>query len=453
MAQEVAVKSYYHELRDKNWIDTNQTCCLGVEFFLSHLLFNKDLSKVVYSKEDMCFRKRVEVLGKGDVHGQSFSFLNLDLPFASYTPSGNYEPDDRFASMNAAAAVKGHMQPDTGVILKNMPVKVKYSCIAFYGRRDDVNVASQLLYWEQNPKWPIYFIVHHQIAEQPLDIPVFMEIDSVDSNFDFQEKKWLEESKIFPIKIDLTIRSYQTLIETTSEAGMLLPLRWSGLYGYNNQGEIYLTQNSLLMWGDDKFSHEALETELKHNPSYLETSFNEWEEIIDRKEPIAQLGNRGALLDYKIKDDPSDEDLALLAEQSLHRVNVTVEEAVKGYFNDDSTCVLQEFRIEDETDTTLKIKWILSDVAKKSFNRVTIYCPGLIHWFTESPIMEEFLVEDLHPHSKYEFTVVASGGWGEKTYRLIGETTGTPTIGNGSRLLNNLVGKTFQNTTFTNRNH
>ena len=92
MAQEVKINGYYDSLREKNFIDTNQMCKLGMEFLLSNLLFKGDLNKVLYSKEDIAFRKRVEMLGNGDVgKGQDYSYINLDLPFAIYSQNASYE--------------------------------------------------------------------------------------------------------------------------------------------------------------------------------------------------------------------------------------------------------------------------------------------------------------------------------------------------------------------------
>ena len=48
--QELKIKGYYDSLRDKNFVDTNFMCKLGMEFLLSSLFFKGDLGKVIYSK-------------------------------------------------------------------------------------------------------------------------------------------------------------------------------------------------------------------------------------------------------------------------------------------------------------------------------------------------------------------------------------------------------------------
>jgi len=252
MAQEVRVKGYYDSiLSDTNYVNTSVANAVGVEFFLSELLFKRDLSRVVYAKEDIAFRRRVETVGKGRVDAGKYDVTGLDLPFAAYSQSGNLEPDDRSYAMNSGQIVLGQMQPDTGINVKAAAVMVKYSATAFFARRDDVSIASQLLYWDTQPKFPLYVIIQHRIAGWPLDIPVFITIDSFDSDVAYQEKKWLTDSKIFPVKIEMTIRTYQTLIE--HDGGYKLPLRFSGLYAYNDQ-DIYFTHDTILNWADQKWT-------------------------------------------------------------------------------------------------------------------------------------------------------------------------------------------------------
>jgi hypothetical protein len=481
MSQELQIKGFYQDLRDTNWIDSNTVCALAVEFFLSQLLFKSDLSRVIYSKEDICFRRRLELVGNGDLQNQTFDYTRLDLPFAIYSQIGSYEPDDRSASMNAAAAVKGHIQPDTGIILKHLPVKIKYSATAFYARRDDVNIASQALYWETYPKSPIYFMVNFQLAGQPLDIPAFITLETVDSNVDYLEKKWLTDSKIFPIKIELTIRSYQTLIETLDGGKQMLPLRWAGLYGYNNE-RIYLTQNSILMWADDKWSKTELNEAIKKNPSYLEDPGPAIYPGIDGIKPLA---NDGHLYNLETKDDfqntiykksilisecdqeierlralhaPEDEIVLILKEKNQYEsdlnddlkqrdetytVSKIVESAVKGYFQPDPVASLVEYHIDLDrsTENSLMVIWRVNEGLIQNFKRIVIYVPGVCHHEETSAFVTEFEILGLHPGSEYDISLILDDLTGETLYRLHGRTHGEQVL-NG-RLTSNLIGRTF----------
>lgn len=487
MAQEVFLNNYYSSVTRNNWLSTNLACSIGMEFWLSWLLFKRDISRTVYSKEDICFRRRVETLGRGDVKTTDINYVSLDLPFASYSQTGNFEEDDRVASMNAAAAVKGHLQPDTGILLKNMPVKVKFSATAFYSRREDVDVAAQLLYWEKNPINPIYFIVNHEIAGQPLDVPVFMTIDSIDSNVDYQEKQWLTQSKIFPIKIEVTVRTYQTLIETVDDGRTMLPLRWSGLYGYNRNHELYLTQNTILMWADEKFSKDQLEERLKHDPSYLERGVEEFETYVRTVSPNPEglvftdsMGNQGKAYHslandymYETLAELKDEEDGLMvrlemgedvtkeiednkaAQQSIvdqrcdiDEVNGIVESAVKGYFYPDNSLQLKDYKAESVTDNSITVMWDFNDAEIQNFKDLVIYIPGIIHERIKDAFQRTFTIDGLHPGSDYPITMILRSLEGEKTFLLKARTSGDRAL--EQDLLHSLVGKRYLST-FTQR--
>jgi len=242
MSQELAIKGYYQNLYDSNFLSTNIGAKLGMEFFLSTLLFKGDLKRVVYSKEDIAFRRRVELLGNGTVKDSKFNYIALDMPFAVYSQSGTYEEDDRGSTQNTGQIVIGKIEPESGLRIKAAAVKVEYEATIFCGRRDDVNVISQLLYWEKTPKFPVYFGVEHEICGHPISIPFYITLDSFDSNVDYEDKTWLEKSKIYPIKCKFTIRSYQTLIENIDKF-FDLPIRFSGLYACNNEEIVYTQKN------------------------------------------------------------------------------------------------------------------------------------------------------------------------------------------------------------------
>jgi len=53
MAQEIAINNYYQDTYNKGFVSTEMCCKLGMEFFFSNLLFKKDLSRVIYAKEDI----------------------------------------------------------------------------------------------------------------------------------------------------------------------------------------------------------------------------------------------------------------------------------------------------------------------------------------------------------------------------------------------------------------
>jgi hypothetical protein len=390
--------------------------------------------------------------------------------------------------MNAAAAVIGQVQPDSGIRVKFMPVKIQYTMSSFFSRRDDVNVASQLLYWEANPKFPLYYTVHHTIAGSPIDIPVFMSLEQTDMNVEYAEKDWLVKSRIFPLKTNVVIRTYQVLIEHIDK-GMMLPIRFSGLYGYNDK-EVYFTQNALLIWADTKWTPDALSQAEAKNDEYADqegpayyprmritnrdddpedpklASIEDAPLTSDESYDPEEIANNAKLYEVTTRDKYSElltereqTELKLMeAQERLSSANdesiidalnreiqelrdriqflqdslvleaaETVEEAVKGYFVDTPEVVLDEFRVSDDetTETEIKIHWKMRDEDVASFSHITIYVPGIVNVRYDDPLVTSHVIKGLNPGSTYEITLVTnSTNSSSNTYRLTGKTKG-----------------------------
>lgn len=429
MGQELRVKGYYAGVYDEGFVSTNMCTRLGMEFFLSQLLFKGDLKRVVYSKEDIAFRRRIETIGNGSIENNQYNHTNLDLPFVVYSQAGSYEPDDRGATQNAGQIVLGQVQPDSGLIVKSAAVKTSYSATAFFARRDDVNVASQLLYWESTPKFPVYFIVEHVICGYPVDIPVFITLDSFDSDVEYAEKDWLTRAKIFPIKMNFTVRSYQTLIEAIDD-GIELPVRFSGLYGYNKNEELVLTEKTSLVWADLKWSPKQFEELNARIPVFdsngcrihLPQDFDPYA----RPEATAPLQNDGRFIRDELIDG-------------------TVADAIKGYFEDDRDCTLDTYFQNEEktTENEISISWTMSESSLKNFNNIVVYVPGITRTQIDDKEVTSFEIKDLHPGSEYECTIiVTSASYVPITYNLKLKTKGEKVM--GKKLEDNLIGKTFQ---------
>ena len=69
--QDLTIKGYYDSLDRKDYISTDLMVKIGLEWFLSTLLFKGDVGRVLYSKEDIVFRRRTETVGKGFVKGDN----------------------------------------------------------------------------------------------------------------------------------------------------------------------------------------------------------------------------------------------------------------------------------------------------------------------------------------------------------------------------------------------
>ena len=453
--QELKIHGYYDSLKDKNFVDTNFMCKLGMEFLLSSLCFKGDLGKVVYSKEDIAFRKRIEQLGNGNLkNGKDYDYINLDLPFAIYSQSSSLEEDDRGSTQNAYQIVKGLIDPFSGIITKAAAVKVSYEATAYFARRADLNIASQLIYWEKTPSAPLYFVVEHEICGQPLDIPVFITVDSIDSNPEYQEKDWLQKSKIFPLKIGFTIRTYQTLIEDV-DGYIKLPLRFSGMYGYNDE-EVVFTQKTSLVWADAKWTpheHFAVDEDSKikliKDAEIVNDDAKKVVKKMTAKKPSIKKDD-GEVLAVEDGDmlyrDNSGLTKRLLNEGKAVRESTDniVKDVVEGYFNEDRDCQLIEFHQNDEltTENSITIDFKIKPEDEGNFNGITIYIPGVAEKRIEDPNCHSVRIDGVFPGSEYKANLIVYSVYDTKlTYNLDLHTKGEKVLGN--KLSDLLVGKTF----------
>lgn len=433
MAQEIQIGSYYDSIRNTNkFIDIDIACKMGVEFFLSSLLFKGDLGRVVYAKEDIAFRRRVETLGNRDVHsGKSFSYLNLDLPYAAYSQTGSYEEDDRGATQNASQIVVGHWDPITGVLIKAAAVKIKYSATIFVSRLEDASIVARLLYFEKTPQVPFYFIAESDICGSPLNIPVFVTLESIDQNPDYNERDFLTKAKIFPVKVDMTVRSYMPIIEDF-DGYIKLPLRFSGLYGYNDE-KVVFTQKTSLIWADAKWSaHKHL---VKPNTNGIIGI------IKNPQKPIETIAD-GEML-YQ---DTNGIETILLNEGKPRREKVdnAIKDVVEGYFNETRDCTLIEFRQNEEktTENEICIEWKLNPADEQNFKEILLYIPNVANKRIKKATTTSYTFKDLHPGSEYKCNIVVHSAFGTKvTYNLDLKTKGSAVL--SDKLSDLLVGKTF----------
>jgi hypothetical protein len=436
--QDLSVKGYYDEIDRKDYISTELMVKIGLEWFLSTLLFKGDVSRVLYSKEDIVFRRRTETVGQGFVKGtNNINNVSLNLPFACYSAAGSYEEDDRVASMNTAAAVKGWISPETGIVVKAMPVKVNYQATAFFAKLRDVDKAATMLYWEQYPKAPLYISVENDVAGMKVDVPVNVTIESIDQNPDYAEKDWLTDSKIFPVKIGLTIRSYQILIEDV-ENTIKLPIRFSGLYAYNDE-DIVFTQKTALIWANEKWTPhikskinlrkmEAKElVPVRKNTIQLDSSEEKTAIYTDNQGKEVLLNNNGKIIKEKIDD--------------------VIADTVEGYFNQDRQCELDELKQSDQTENSVTISWLIKESQITNFASLTVYIPGVCSQGIYDCGINELKIEGLNPGSTYECTVICYSNNDTKlTYNLKLKTAGKPIIpeGGSGMLSDKLIGFTFQ---------
>lgn len=434
--QDLNIKDYYSDLDRKDFISTDLMVKIGLEWFLSTLLFKGDFTRVLYSKEDIVFRRRTETVGKGFVKGDNnINHVSLGLPFACYSAAGSYEEDDRPASMNTAMAVKGWIDPDTGIVVKAQPVKINYQITAFFSSLRDVDKAATILYWDQYPKAPVYMSVENDVAGLKVDIPINVTIETIDQNPNYNEKEWLEKSKIFPIKIGVTVRSYQILIEDVEDI-IKLPIRFSGLYAYNDE-DIVFTQKTSLVWANEKWtphlkgkvrdlSAEELIPDMR-NTIVIDNSEEKEAIYTDNNGKEVIINNNGKTVKEKIDD--------------------VIADTVEGYFSQDRQCTLDELKQSAETENSVTISWEIKESEIANFESITVYIPGFCSQGIYDAETKELKIEGLNPGSSYDCTIIVySNNKTKLTYNLKLKTAGKSIIpeGGSGKLSDKLIGFTFQ---------
>jgi hypothetical protein len=185
MATEYQSSKYYPR---EVFVDIHQVACLSMEQFLSDVAFKKDTTRVVYSTEDICFRKRVELMDlKNGFDESSVNITNLNLPFASYYQSEGWTEDDRIASQQATEMVIGYYDRQTFTNLKCMAVKATYDTTAFFSRFDDARLFYELMMWEKNPYHPIWMYGCVEWYGVQLLVPAFTTIEKIELNPGYKE--------------------------------------------------------------------------------------------------------------------------------------------------------------------------------------------------------------------------------------------------------------------------
>src|SRR5574344_406705 len=106
MATEYIQNSYYEDDKNK-FIDIHQSIKVAVEDFLATLLFKGDFSRIIYCTDDICFRRRIELVDSSHKDMENIQPINLNLPFANFCQTSDFDDDDRVYSVQTGQAVQG----------------------------------------------------------------------------------------------------------------------------------------------------------------------------------------------------------------------------------------------------------------------------------------------------------------------------------------------------------
>lgn len=377
----------HRQVNSLKWIDTHRSVQCSIEWFLSKLLFDNDIKRVIYSTADKAFQKRVNLLDSSKNEDAVFKSESLNLPYACYWQEGDPEPDDRMASVNASQAVSGIFYEEDGLTMRSRAMKTKYKVICFFSRRDEVREAFDLLTQEQVPSYPIHLYTTVMWRNIPIELPTNVTIESVQTDPSYKETDWLIKNRIFMIEVELTVRTYHLNINNVGKV-IQLPIRFGNIEDTFEEDEDnieYFTEEVILKWANHKFNlnmdvcSEAFD---KNDSSYKEIKYK----LLDKSE-------------Y----GPDE-----LEHVDMRIPNMYTTDIIKAYFDEDPPQLdLNEYYFDDESSTpySATIKYKLAVEKLETFGRLVFSIPTKKDIVIDNPNQTEVVFEDLHPNSEYSMSI------------------------------------------------
>lgn len=386
MSTEYEISSYYNKDNKVNklkYVDTHRSVQLGIEGWLKALLFKNDSSRVVYASPDIAFRKRIESLDNGKNADGILKPESLELPFATYFKTGDPEPDDRMAAVNAAQAVKGIYYPELDRTMRALAVKTTYKATCFFARQDDVREAQQLLLWEQKPEYPIQLYHTIEWRNASMKLPVFITIENITTNPEYQQTDWLSKHKIFMVECELTVRSYQFLINNVNKV-IQLPIRFRNfedLWEEDEEHEEILTEHIILDWVAEKYDIDI-------DPTKVDTNDSEYKEV---NKFFTQVGLT-----------PEEERM-----KASLLPNRFVTDVLEDYFEDNCSAGLNKYLLNEEktTSDTVVLDLDFSFTKKEDFTKAIFEIATKPSVEITDPDTKELLYPGLKPNSEYKINI------------------------------------------------
>ena len=380
MAEEFIQNNYFNSTNVK-FVDVHRSNKISIEAWLTKLIFHDDLSRIIYSTPDMAFRKRIESLDSGKNEEQPLKPEMLNLPFASFCMSGDPEPDDRLASVNATESVTGLYFEEFDRTMRRIAVKTKYKVILYFSRLDDVRIAHQLLFQEMVPKHPIWMYNSVKWRGINVDLPTYMTVESINTHPDYKERDWLTKNRIFPIEVELTSRSYMLSINNVDKI-IQLPMRFASYKDEFEEDEYVevFTEEVILDWASRKWNIDT------------DTS------AINTNEPEYQLYSP-FFVNHEMSESELTENVAI--------PNKYMTETVRAYWQEDTTCTLSKYMYDDAKSTPEKarIAFKVKPSQFKYFDHMELYIPTKKPVIVDDCHATEAYIDGLYPNSEYKLSI------------------------------------------------
>lgn len=373
MAREFTQKKFFNH---NPFTNTYYASLLPLEYYVANVMMRGDLSRIVWSSDDMAFARRFLTVGSDNgADTTKIKPANLELPFANYWYDGGWTPDDRIHATQPSQMINGTWQEGLPAYLRAMAVKGEFSFTAFYSRDDDARLAYDLLLWEHNPKGPAQFATHLQWEGIELAIPTFFTVSEPQFNPDFQESEWLKAQRIFPIKFNITIRSYS--IHMTGQEtfdGTPRPFSTWNTGLPNKGGNVYITEESILNfaaakgWGDLSDPPPAPGQDL------------------DKADPFTEVEQETLIADPR---------------------QIT-SDLVTGYFQAPGDIEINYCRVKEGsvTQNAFELEWQIRPADRELFDYIKILVPGQAPAWIGDVSQTSYIMAGLYPNSDYHVIVL-----------------------------------------------
>jgi len=202
---------YYSDITSSGYFNTLLASTIAIEQHFGTKLFNNDLSRIIYSPNEFCFKDRLRV----NKHESDLRF-----PFMNYylkSSNKNTSPRSLWNNVNQVQGMLQDDYPELGTKIKIIPTTMSFEGTVFYSQGTDTWEAQRRLQMDQANESIIY--TYYTIPDKLLNplttsgnnyqfkSPCFLTYDP-DYNPEYDQNSWLEENQIFSIAVDFDIITF-----------------------------------------------------------------------------------------------------------------------------------------------------------------------------------------------------------------------------------------------------
>jgi hypothetical protein len=390
MAREFTQASFFDH---STYANVYHAAKIPLEYFLADVLVRADMTRVQWSSDAYAFRRRFELADAqngGDV--STLQASNLNLPFVNYWYENGtfWQPDDRPFAVNSQQMLRGQWAEGLPARMRAIAVKTPMVATAFYERDEDARLAYELILWETQPKGPVQLATSVKWKDVDIAVPVFVTIEGVTFNPQFNETDWLKSQRMFPVQIKMMVRTYvlayphQKPLVDLSDTRPQPPYN-TGRLDYGSDDKIYITEQVLLNFA----------------------SVKQWGTLNDGEDISASVGtDPGDYYDQNASLDEKDGvDGALYTSKSI---NDTVLDIATGYFSPTEEVYVNACEVDPRsiTQTSFKLSWAIRKAELKYLQDVTIKVPGQPEIIITDERMKSQIISGLYPNSEYDVLVL-----------------------------------------------